>query len=322
MKNIPRILPLVGIAAAGVLAVNAMAGAKSLPEMFSGAKAFAEEAAKPLKGKSADGEGGKTPDATVGAEGAEGADVGSALDASSLSLAPKPPPAVCAPTAAELAKEAGLSPAELQILQSLGSRRGQLDKREEDLDVQLALLAAAEAKLDAKVKTLTGLKGDMQTLLNQADGKEQAEVDRLVKVFEGMKAKDAAPRMVMLDDSVRLPIAGKMKERALSAILAAMPPAEAKRLTESLSRRFADARKVAASAEGAASNAAANTAAPKQASIDPTAEPTPPAKAAPRKVAARKPAPRKAPVKQAAAKPAPSPVTPAAPSAAAPPTAG
>ncbi|MFZ3008804.1 MAG: hypothetical protein WA047_21775, partial [Phenylobacterium sp.] len=254
MKNIPRILPLVGIAAAGVLAVNAMAGAKSLPEMFSGAKAFAEEAAKPLKGKSADGEGGKTPDATVGAEGAEGADVGSALDASSLSLAPKPPPAVCAPTAAELAKEAGLSPAELQILQSLGSRRGQLDKREEDLDVQLALLAAAEAKLDAKVKTLTGLKGDMQTLLNQADGKEQAEVDRLVKVFEGMKAKDAAPRMVMLDDSVRLPIAGKMKERALSAILAAMPPAEAKRLTESLSRRFADARKVAASAEGAASN--------------------------------------------------------------------
>ena len=321
MKNIPRILPLVGIAAAGVLAVNAMAGAKSLPEMVSGARAFAEEAAKPLKGKSADGEGGKTPDATVGADGA---DTGSALDASSLSLAPKPPPAVCAPTAAELAKEAGLSPAELQILQSLGSRRGQLDKREEDLDVQLALLAAAEAKLDAKVKTLTGLKGDMQTLLNQADGKEQAEVDRLVKVFEGMKAKDAAPRMVMLDDSVRLPIAGKMKERALSAILAAMPPAEAKRLTESLSRRFADARKVAASAEGAASNAAANTAAPKQASIDPTAEPAPPAKAAPKKVAARKPAPKKAPVKQAAAKPAPSPVAPAAPpaAAAAPPAAG
>lgn len=317
MKNIPRILPLVGIAAAGVLAVNAMAGAKSLPEMFSGARAFAEEAAKPLKGK---GEGDKTPDATVGVDGAA---VGSALDASSLSLAPKPPPAVCAPTAAELAKEAGLSPAELQILQSLGSRRGQLDKREEDLDVQLALLAAAEAKLDAKVKTLTGLKGDMQTLLNQADGKEQAEVDRLVKVFEGMKAKDAAPRMVMLDDSVRLPIAGKMKERALSAILAAMPPAEAKRLTESLSRRFADARKVAASAEGAASNAAANAAAPKQASIDPTAEPAPAAKAAPKKVAARKPAPKKAPVKQAAATPASSPVAPTAtPAAAAPPTAG
>ena len=325
MKNIPRILPLVGIAAAGVLAVNAMAGAKSLPDMFSGAKAFAEEAAKPLTGKAA-ADAAKAQAATVGAEGAA---VGSALDASSLSLAPKAPPAVCAPTAAELAKEAGLSPAELQILQSLGSRRGQLDQREQDIDVQLALLAAAEAKLDAKVKTLTGLKGDMQTLLNQADGKEQIEVDRLVKVFEAMKAKDAAPRMVLLDDSVRLPIAGKMKERSLSAIIAAMPPAEAKRLTESLSRRFADARRVAANAEGAASNAAANVAAPKQASIDPTAEPAPapktaPRKPAPQKVAARKPAPRAAPAQQAAAAPAAAAPTaqPATPAAAAPPKAG
>ncbi|HQT55083.1 MAG TPA: hypothetical protein PKX06_16640, partial [Phenylobacterium sp.] len=163
----------------------------------------------------------------------------------------------------------------------------------------------------------------------QADGKEQGEVDRLVKVFEGMKAKDAAPRMVLLDDSVRLPIAGKMKERSLSAIIAAMPPAEAKRLTESLSRRFADARRVAANAEGAASNAAANVAAPKQASIDPTAEPAPapkaaPRKAAPKKVAARKPAPKAAPVQQAAAAPAaaaPS-AQPATPAAAAPPKAG
>ena len=86
MKNVPRILPLVGIAAAGVLAVNAMAGAKSLPEMFSGARAFAEEATQPLKGK---GDVAKTPDATVGVDGAA---VGSALDASSLSLAPKAPP--------------------------------------------------------------------------------------------------------------------------------------------------------------------------------------------------------------------------------------
>ncbi|MES2340423.1 MAG: hypothetical protein V4597_01995 [Pseudomonadota bacterium] len=328
MKNIPRILPLVGIAAAGVLAVNAMAGARSLPDMISGAKAFAEEAAKPLKG--AKGEKAAEAKAAEGKAGAEGAAIGSVLDASTLAPAAPRAPAVCAPTAAELAKEAGLSPAELQILQSLGSRRGQLDQREQDIDVQLALLAAAEAKLDAKVKTLTGLKGDVQSLLSQADGKEQAEVDRLVKVFEGMKAKDAAPRMVLLDDSVRLPIAGKMKERALSAIIAAMPPAEAKRLTESLSRRFADARKVAASADAAATNAAASTPSAQQlAATDPTAEkaaapsaakPKAKAKAAPRKVAARKPAAKAAPVKQAAA--APDAAQPAAPAAAAPPKAG
>ena len=325
MKNIPRILPLVGVAAAGVLAVNALAGAQSLPDLFSGAKAFAEEAVQPPKAKSskaAKAEAAAVKSDADGPAGPEGADIGSALDASSLSLAPKAAPAVCAPTAAELAKEAGLSPAELQILQSLGNRRGQLDQREQDLDVQLALLAAAEAKLDAKVKTLTGLKADMQSLLSQADGREQAEVDRLVKVFEGMRAKDAAPRMVMLDDAVRLPIAGKMKERSLSAIIAAMPPAEAKRLTEALSRRFADARKVAANADAAATNAAATAGSPRQASIDPTAEPAPaakpaPRKAAPKKVAERKPAPKQAPVTQAAATPAPA--TPAAAQPAAPP---
>ena len=47
MKNVPRILPLVGVAVGGVLAINALAGAKSLPDMLSGAKAFAEGVAKP-----------------------------------------------------------------------------------------------------------------------------------------------------------------------------------------------------------------------------------------------------------------------------------
>ena len=238
MKSMPRILPLVGVAIGGVLAVNALAGARDLPSLFSSAKAFAEEAAKPAK--TAKGKDAKPGDAAA---------TGEAADASALT-APLPPPtikpqAVCAPTAAELAKEAGLSPAELQVLQNLGARRGELDQRQSDLDTQMALLAAAEAKLDAKAKALSGLKADVQNLLAQADGREAAEVDRLVKVFEGMKPKDAAPRMVLLDDSVRLPIAAKMKERSLSAILAQMPPTDAKKLTESLARRFAAAQTLA-----------------------------------------------------------------------------
>ena len=43
MKNIPRILPIIGVTVVGVLAVNALAGAKSMPDMLSGAKAFAED---------------------------------------------------------------------------------------------------------------------------------------------------------------------------------------------------------------------------------------------------------------------------------------
>jgi flagellar motility protein MotE (MotC chaperone) len=222
MKNIPRLLPLVGVAVGGVLAVNALAGAKSLPDMITGAKAFAEGVAKP-DAKAAHGEEAKSAD-SAGHDAAASA----------------APPRVCAPSASDLAREAGLSPAELRILQSLGARRGQLDQREQDIDVQLQLLAAAEAKLDAKVKALNGLKGDIQGLLGQADTQKSAEVDRMVTVFSSMKPKDSAARMTILDDSVRLPIAAKMKERTLSMILANMTPTDAKVLTERLANRFAN----------------------------------------------------------------------------------
>ncbi len=293
MKSIPRILPLVGVAVGGVLAVNALAGARDLPSLLSGARAFAEEAVKtPAPGKSA------KPAGTDAKTGGEEAATGDAKDAVAGGLPPAktPPKAVCAPTAAELAKQAGLSPAELQVIQSLGARRGQLDKREGELSTQLALMAAAEAKLDAKIKVLNGLKGEVNGLLTQTNAREAAEIDRLVKVYEGMKAKDAAPRLVLLDDKVRLPIAAKMKERALSAIVAQMPAPEAKKLTEALARRYSDAVSAALKVDKVSDAGTTPAAATK-------AEPVKTANAAPRKrpAPARKPA---QPVQQAAAKPA------------------
>lgn len=260
MSQIPRILPLVGVAMGGVLALNALAGAEGLPDLMSGAKAFAEEAAAKTA-KTAKAVAKPEADAAKSAsDEAKDAAAASPLppDAKTAAAAGpngKPLAPVCAPTAAELAKEAGLSPAELQMLQSLGARRGVLDKREQAMDTQLALLAAAEAKLDAKVKNLNGLKADIQGLLKEADAREDAELARMVKVFESMKAKDAAARMAVLDDSVRLPIAAKMKERSLSAILAAMPAQEAKKLTESLAKRYTDADGMAVRAQAAAATA-------------------------------------------------------------------
>jgi hypothetical protein len=124
-------------------------------------------------------------------------------------------------------------------------------------------------------------------------------------VFEQMKPKDSAPRMVLLDDSVRLPIAAKMKERALSAILANMPAPEAKKLTEALARRFTAARTLAADANSKAQ-------APPQAQT--AAAPAKPA-AKPAQKTAAKPAPKKT----AAADKAPAATAPAAGDPAAPP---
>jgi flagellar motility protein MotE (MotC chaperone) len=250
----PRILPLVGVAIAGVVAINALEGG---PGMIGAVKSFAEDVASPRSAKPA-----------------------VSANASVAAPAAKPPAPVCAPTAAELAKEAGLSPAELQVLQSLGARRGQLDQRESDLDTQVELMAAAEAKLDSRIAQMNGLKGDIQGLLNQADQQQATETDRLVRVYEAMKPKDAAARITLMDDTVRIPMAAKMKERALAAILAQMPAEDAKALTEKLANRVAGA----------------------QSLTDARNALNPPAQPAPAQAAAAKPSPA-APVKTAQAQP-------------------
>src|ERR1700761_6320880 len=174
MSRIPRILPLVGVAIAGVVAINALEGG---PGMLGAMKSFAED---------------------VGAAPA------AAPVAAAASAAAKPPAPVCAPTAAELAKEAGLSPAELSVLETLPARRGQLDQREQALQTELALLSAAEAKVDSKIKTFNDLKAQVQGLMGEADQKAQAEIDRLVTVYQAMRPQDAAAVMTQLDDKVRL----------------------------------------------------------------------------------------------------------------------
>ena len=221
--NLPRLLPLVGVAVGGVLAVKALSGVTALPQMLQGAQAFAEGLV-PAKPVAPPVPPGLSPKPAAGTPGAIAA--ASAAPAQSL-----PARLTCGPGAADLAKQAGLSPAELQILQSLGTRRGQLDQREQDLDVQLRLLAAAESKLDTKIAALTTLRGGLQALLTQADSQKATEIDRLVTIYAAMKPADAAARMSLIDDSVRLPIAAKMKERALSAILGKMNPVDAKAIT-------------------------------------------------------------------------------------------
>lgn len=251
MTRVPRVLPLVAVAICGVLAMKVLGAFESAPAFLKSAMARAETPA-PAEGRKA-GAKLKKAVADAGATTQSGAPADGAASSTPTAATPPPPgidapgasaqivkasAPVCAPTAAEIAKEAGLSPAELRVLQNLQARRGQLDQREQALQTSLALLTAAEAKVDAKIKTFNDLKAQVQALMGAADKKQKDEVDRLVKVYSDMKPAQAAAVMVQLDDKVRVPVAAAMKEQKLAAILSAMPPAEAKKLTEKLANRF------------------------------------------------------------------------------------
>ena len=265
MSRAPRFLPILLVVAGGALAVRALVGVQALPEMLAGARAFAEEVAPAPKGPKA----AKPKAAAAVASDPVSTLLGKPPAVSpQATLNPLPPPAqpACAPTPAELARQAGISPMELQVLQSLGNRRTQLDARERGLDTQIQLLVAAEAKVDAKLKQLAGLKGDIQGLLGQADVEKQTEIARLVTAYEKMKPQEAANRMTLLDDSVRLPLASKMKVAALSQILEKMPAAEAKTLTEKLADRLTAADQARQAIASATAPPPAGAAPPQQAS--------------------------------------------------------
>ncbi len=305
MKGLPRLLPLVAIAIAGVLAINLV---EHGPGIIGAARAMAEGAAK-ASAKSKDAK----PDDGI----ANAPSDGSAASAMSAQAVPAKPAPVCAPTAAELAKEAGLSPAELQVLQSLGARRGELDQREQGLDTQLALINAADVKLEARIAAFNALKAEMQGLLGQVDAKQQVEVDRLVKVYSAMKPAAAAERFTLLSDAVRLPIAAGMKERVLSGIIALMPPPDAKALTEALAARFSAQQAAARAAlnPAVAVAAPAPAAAPSQvaqADAAPADAAAAPAKPKPKPVVHRKPKPQPAAKPTAVASAAPASGAPAA----------
>lgn len=226
MSKLPRLLPLIAVAIGGVVAVRAAGVA---PELFSGAVAWAEE----------------------GAAAAE--DAGKEAAASTSA-----PLAVCALTPEQLAQQAGISPAELRIIQSLSKRREELDARDADFATTLPLMVAAEQKIDAKIKALESLKGEIGSLLGQVEAQEKAESERLVAVYSAMRPREAAAVFATLNDDVRLPVAQQMRPRTLAAIMAQMSPAQARDLTEKLAKRYAAAplRERAAAAAGAPVEAA------------------------------------------------------------------
>ena len=283
MSKIPRLLPLIAVAIGGVVLVRAVGVA---PGLFEGARAWAEEAVP---------------------AGAAAAPVAAAA-------------AVCALTPEQLAQQAGLSPAEMRILDALKNRRIELDARDVDLASMLPLLATAEQKLDAKVAALEAVKAEVRILLGQVSEQEKAETDRMVAVYSAMRPREAARVFATLDDDVRLPVAAAMRPRSLAAIMAQMEPAAARSLTEKLARRFEARQQLAARAAAASAAAAPATetaalaAAPPPRATGETPPPAPTADApAPAPVRAARPPARRPAARPAARTPAPATPAPAEP---------
>lgn len=123
------------------------------------------------------------------------------------------------------------SEVKMELFEDLANRRKDIEERERELVLREALLKAAEQEIDQKYKELESLRGEIQGLLKQQSEEEKKRVASLVKIYEGMKAKDAARIFDTLDMDVLLQVMGQMSERKSAPILAAMSADRARSVT-------------------------------------------------------------------------------------------
>lgn len=123
------------------------------------------------------------------------------------------------------------SDVKMELFSDLSKRRKDLEAKEKELVMREALLKATQAELQQKTDELTKIKTDIETLLIQQTEQENKRIASLVKIYEGMKAKDAARIFDSLEMDVLLQVMTKMSERKSAPILAAMDGDRARNLT-------------------------------------------------------------------------------------------
>ncbi|HZF76117.1 MAG TPA: hypothetical protein VE033_09830 [Acetobacteraceae bacterium] len=143
-----------------------------------------------------------------------------------------PSPASPAPAPAEAAERA--------VLEALRSRRAEIEAREAALTAREQVLAAAEQRLGQRIEELTALQGRLEALERERAAREEAGVRGLVKLYEGMRPREAAVIFEELELPVLLTILDRMREARAAPVLGAMRPERARLVTAELARMRAE----------------------------------------------------------------------------------
>ena len=130
-----------------------------------------------------------------------------------------------------------LTKAEIDVLRQLARRRDELDARARALDDREALLKATEQKIAAQAKQMEQMKAEYEQAKTARDDAAEANLRRLVTVYESMKPEEAARIFETMEGAVLLDVVTRMGERRLAPILAQMSPAKAQALTIAMANR-------------------------------------------------------------------------------------
>lgn len=131
---------------------------------------------------------------------------------------------------------------EIKILEKLAERRKLLEQREKEIDVREDVLKAAEDKIEKRIGEIKQIETRIGTAVQAKEEARSKELSDLVKMYESMKAKDAARVFDRLDTKLLVELSRQMSPKKLGDIVAKMSPEAAEKLTvEIASRRSKEA---------------------------------------------------------------------------------
>lgn len=149
----------------------------------------------------------------------------------------QPAPATAAVAPALPAPQDGT---EQELLQALRTRRAEVEAREQAIAAREMVLAAAERRLSQRVEELAALQQRLETLERERAAREEAGLRSLVRVYEGMRPRDAAAILDDLELPVLVQIMDRMRAVKAAPVLGAMRPERARLLTAELARLRAE----------------------------------------------------------------------------------
>ncbi|MFM9975891.1 MAG: MotE family protein [Beijerinckiaceae bacterium] len=129
------------------------------------------------------------------------------------------------------------SATERAILERLQERRGVIDERVREIDLRENLLKAAEKKLDGRIGELKEIEGKIDGSAKAEQVEAEKQIKAVVIMYEAMKPKDAARVFDRLKLDVLVPIVTAMKPARMAEVLAAMSPESAEKLTVALASK-------------------------------------------------------------------------------------
>jgi flagellar motility protein MotE (MotC chaperone) len=157
-----------------------------------------------------------------------------------MAQAPAPAPAPAPPSPPAAAPAAPEAAAERAVLDALRARRAELETREEAARARELVVAAAERRLIERVEELTAMQARLEALERDRAAREESGLRGLVRLYEGMRPRDAAVIFDELEMPVLLRIVDRMREAKAAPVLGAMRPERARALTAELARLRAE----------------------------------------------------------------------------------